>query len=232
VGRAIALRLAADGFAVIVNYRTDGAAAERTRSEAEALGVPASVFQADASSQDDVRKLFAHVRTIYGRLDVLVNSVGMLHEGLFAMTSPSKFMAVLSANLGATVLCTHAALPMMIAKRRGSIVNVSSATATYAPHGLSAYASAKAAINTLTRGVAREVASFGIRVNAVAPTWVDTELIAGLEANAQVAERMKRIPLGRVARAEEVAAVVSALVREDMTYVLGQTITIDGGGSL
>ncbi len=232
IGRAVALRLAADGYAVVVNHRDSTDAAEAVRAEIAQAGVPCTVIRADVTDADAVKALFAEVRGTYGRLDVLVNSAGRLLQGLFAMTPPAKFMRLVNDNLGSAVLCSYAALPLMIKQRSGVIVNVSSSTAFIAPPGLSAYAASKAATNALTRGLAREVAALGIRVNAIAPTWVDTEMVAEIQADPQLAERIKRIPLRRIARAEEIAAIVSALLRDDMTYLLGQTLMVDGGGSL
>jgi 3-oxoacyl-[acyl-carrier protein] reductase len=118
----------------------------------------------------------------------------------------------------------------MVKQRSGAIVNISSTAANGFP-GLSAYGASKAAMNSLTRGLAREVAPLGIRVNAVAPSWTQTEMTESIASNPKVMERIKRIPLGRIARADEVAAVVAALVRDEMSYVIGQTIGVDGGAT-
>ena len=230
IGRAIALRLAADGYRIVVNYRSRDTDAEETRRAVADAGTECTTYRADVSESGDVRTLFEHVRATYGLLDVLVNCAGRVHEALFAMTPPAAFMKVVADNLAATVFCSHAALPLMIKQRSGAIVNVSS-TAANGVAGLTAYGASKAAVNALTRGLAREVAALGIRVNAVAPSWTQTEMTENITSNPKLVERIRRIPVGRIARPEEVAAVVSALVRGEMTYVIGQTIAVDGGGS-
>lgn len=128
-----------------------------------------------------------------------------------------------------TLLCSQLALRLRLRQRKGTIINISS-TATRGPVGLSAYAAGKAAVNSLTASLAREVAGKGIRVNAVAPSWTETDML--VKSNQGVlAEAARRIPPGRFARAEEVASAVSALARDDMSYVVGQVLQLDGGGA-
>jgi 3-oxoacyl-[acyl-carrier protein] reductase len=175
-----------------------------------------------------VRVLFDTIREKHGRLDVLVNNAGRTHVALFALTPPDRFQEVFVDNVMSAVLCTQSALRFMLSQRRGVIINISSGSAFSSPLGLSAYAASKAALNALTKGLAREVAGKGIRVNGIAPSWVETDMT--MQGNRQIENSVQRIPLKRMAKPEEVAAVVSALVREDMSYLLGQTIVLDGGG--
>ena len=229
IGRAICERLARDGYTVVVNYLSRRDAAEEVcRTIHEGAG-RAWHRQADVTKQEEVRALFETIREREGRLDVLINNAGRLHEALFALTPAARFQEILHDNVMGTVLCSQAALRLMLAQRSGRIINISSVSAMRTPAGLSAYAASKAAINALTQCLAREVAALGIRVNALAPSLVETEMT--LTTNPEVLDfRIRRNPLKRMARADEVAAAVSALLREDLTYLVGQVIALDGGG--
>jgi len=228
IGRAISKRLARDGFIVVVNYLTRVADAEETCRQIQSEGGTAWCEQADVTRQEDVRTLFNGIRGRHGRLDVLVNNAGSTYEGLFALTPESKFRDLFEKNVISVVLCSKAAIQMMLPKRKGSIVNLSS-TATRGAAGLSAYAASKAAVDTLTRGLARELAKAGIRINAVAPSWVDTEMLSSSSASG-LEELRKRTAVERFATTDEVAAVVASLVKDDMTYLSGQVIAVNGGG--
>lgn len=231
IGRAISERLARDGYTVVVNFHSRRDAAEETCATILQAGHSAWAVQADVLKPDEVKALFDGIRQRHGRLDLLINNAGRSHEALFALTPPDRFWEILQANIMGTVLCSQAALRLMLRQHKGVIVNISSVAGVRAPVGLSAYASAKAAINALTISMAREVAGRGIRVNAIAPSWVETEMTKRSNRDA-IAEGLRRIPLGRIARAEEVAAAVSAIVRDDMSYLVGQVIVLDGGGVL
>jgi 3-oxoacyl-[acyl-carrier protein] reductase len=231
IGRAICRRLAADGYTVVINYVVRQDAAEETLRGIESSGGRGWICQADVCNSDDVRRMFAEIRRRHGRLDALVNNAGRTHSALFALTSTAKFFEIMEANLKGAVLCSQAALRFMLPRKCGAIVNISSRSGSQPQVGLTAYSASKAALTNLTRGLAREVASRGIRVNGVAPAWTDTEMLD--TANRETLDRAaKHIALGRIARADEVAAVVSALLRPDVTYLIGQTIELDGGGSL
>lgn len=231
IGRAICERLSADGYTVAINYVARRSAAEETCTAIENAGGRAWICQADVCKQEDVRRMFGEVRERHGGLQVLVNNAGRTHSALFALTPPEKFFEILEANLKGAVLCSQAALRLMLPRKSGAIVNVSSRSGSQPQVGLTAYSAAKAALTNLTRGLAREVASKGIRVNGVAPAWTDTEMLD--TANRETLERAaQRIALGRIARAEEVAAAVAALVRPDLSYLIGQTIELDGGGTV
>ncbi len=230
IGRAISMRLARDGFSVVVNYCAREDAARETGEEIERGGGSAWPCQADVTRKEDVQRLFSAVRQKHDSLDVLVNNAGRVHEALFALTPVEQFWQVMQANLMGALLCSQAALRPMIAQRRGVIVNMSSTASLRAPVGLSAYAASKAALNSLTRTLAREVASKGIRVNAVAPSWTATGMLE--DANRKTIQAgVEHLPLGRLNTAEEIASAVSALVRDDMTGLLGQVVPLDGGGT-
>jgi 3-oxoacyl-[acyl-carrier protein] reductase len=230
IGRAICTRLAADGYAVVVNYKSSEDAANETCLDIINRGGQAWACRADVCNADDVRRMFAQIQKQHGRLDVLINNAGQTHSALFALTPPEKFFEIIEANLKGVVLCSQAALRLMLVCKNGIIINISSRSGSQPQVGLTAYSASKAAITNLTRGLAREVASRGIRVNGVAPSWTQTEMLA---SNREAIDRQAaRIALGRIAKPEEVAAAVSALVRPDMSYIIGQMIELDGGGAL
>jgi 3-oxoacyl-[acyl-carrier protein] reductase len=231
IGRAICQRLAADSYTVVINYVARQDAAQETLHSIESSGGRAWICQADVCNPGDVRRMFDEIRRRHGRLDALVNNAGRTYSALFALTPPAKFFEIMEANLKGAVLCSQAALHLMLPRKCGAIINISSRSGSQPQVGLTAYSASKAALTNLTRGLAREVASRGIRVNGVAPAWTDTEMLD--TANRETLDRAARhIALGRIARADEVAAVVSALLRPDITYLIGQTIELDGGGSL
>ena len=231
IGRAICKRLAQDGYIVVINYITREDAAQETHASIENSGGRAWTCQADVCNPDDVRRMFDEIRRRQGRLDALVNNAGRTYSALFALTPPAKFFEVIEANLKGAVLCSQAALRLMLPQKCGAIINISSRSGSQPQVGLTAYSASKAALTNLTRGMAREVASRGIRVNGVAPAWTDTDMLD--TANHEKLNRAAgNIALGRIATADEVAAVVSALLRADMTYLIGQTIELDGGGSV
>jgi 3-oxoacyl-[acyl-carrier protein] reductase len=228
IGREIARRLATEGFDVVVNYRADEASAEQTCAMIREGGGTAWPVQANVSLPADVKRMFAHMRGLASRLDVLVNSAGAVHEALFMLTPPKTFEDILLANVLGAVHCSHAALPIMLRQRAGNIVNISS-TAARGSAGLSAYGAGKAALESLTRSLAREVARMGIRVNAVAPSWTATDMLSSANPG-EDSKFAERTAAGRVAHPAEIASVVAALVRNDMTYVSGQVLGVDGGG--
>ena len=230
IGRAIATRLSTDGYAVVVNYIRQQEAAEDTCHEISRSGGEAWAIQADVSNRQEVSSLFQAVAKRHGRLDVLVNNAGVVYVGLVALTPRERLLEVLNTNLIGTFLCCQAALRIMLPKHKGSIINISSSTAVRNPIGLSAYAASKAGVSSLTKTLAKEVAQKGIRVNAIAPSSTDTEML-GMAEQQSVAEMAGRVALGRPASPEEIAAVVSALAREDMTYLIGQVLEVDGGGA-
>ena len=227
IGRAICLRMAQEGYRIIVNYRTRADAAEEVCQAIVAAGGTARAFAADVTDPEAVRALFVSISETEGRLDVLVNNAGQAYEGLFVLTPPEQTLARIDANLRGVVLCSHAALRLMLRQKSGVVVNISSGSAFRGPVGLSAYAASKAAMNSLTQSMAREVAARGIRVNAVAPSWVDTEMTAPMQKKLE--ETLKNIPLKRMGTADEVAAAVVLVCRDDMSYYTGQVLVLNGG---
>ncbi|HEX4991709.1 MAG TPA: 3-oxoacyl-[acyl-carrier-protein] reductase [Rubrobacteraceae bacterium] len=228
IGRAVALRLAAEGANVAISYRSNDDAAQETAEAVREAGVECAVFKGDVASPEDVQVLFEGVRGTFGRLDILVNNAGVTRDNLLMRMKEEEFDEVLRTNLGGTYLCTRAALRPMIRARWGRIVNVSSVVGLVGNAGQANYAASKAGIIGFTKSVAREVAQRGITANAVAPGYVETELTGSLPENVKEAIRTQ-VPMGRFGEAEEVAEVVTFLAGEGAGYVTGQTIAVDGG---
>jgi len=170
----------------------------------------------------------ARILAAHQRLDVLVNNAGTHHDSLLATMPPAAWAGVLSANLDSVFHGCQAALPTMISQRGGRIVNIASLSALLAPAGQTNYAAAKAGVVALTQSLAKEVARMGITVNAVCPGYIETEALAGLEAEQKKAAQAK-IPMRRFGRPEEVAAVVRFLACAEASYLTGSSVKVDGG---
>ena len=228
IGRAVAVRLAAEGANVAISYRSNDDAAQETAEAVREAGVECEVFKGDVASPEDVQVLFGGVSDAFGRLDILVNNAGVTRDNLIMRMKEEEFDEVLRTNLGGTYLCTRAALRPMIRARWGRIVNVSSVVGLVGNAGQANYAASKAGIIGFTKSVAREVAQRGITANAVAPGYVETELTGSLPENVKETIRTQ-VPMGRFGEAQEVAEVVTFLAGEGAGYVTGQTIAVDGG---
>jgi 3-oxoacyl-[acyl-carrier protein] reductase len=231
IGRATAEAFAREGAAVGFNYSRaeDEAEAQETLAVLRAAGVPAHAARADVSDADAVARLFPELRDVLGGApDVLVNNAAITHDAPLMMVAEEAWDRVLATNLKGAYLCCRAALRGMIAGKGGRIVNVVSPAAFFGQEGASSYAASKAGVVALTKSLAREVARFGITVNAVSPGLVDTHLLAGL-AEARRREMERQIPMGRLATAAEVAAGILFLASPAASYVTGTTLHVDGG---
>lgn len=228
IGRAIALCLAEEGANVAVIYAGNTAAAEETQKAIAEKGGQAIAIQCDVASEDAVTAMMKQVKEQFGSIDILVNNAGITRDGLLMRMKTSDWQAVLDTNLTGTFFCTKAVTKIMMKQRSGAIVNLTSVVGLTGNAGQANYAAAKSGIIGFTKSVAKELASRGIRVNAVAPGCIDTDMTAVL-SDAVKDEMLKTIPLGRVAQPEEVAKAVLFLVSDCASYITGQVLNVDGG---
>ncbi len=228
IGRAIALCLAEEGANVAVIYAGNTAAAEETQKAIAEKGGQAIAIQCDVANEDAVTAMMKQVKEQFGSIDILVNNAGITRDGLLMRMKTSDWQAVLDTNLTGTFFCTKAVTKIMMKQRSGAIVNLTSVVGLTGNAGQANYAAAKSGIIGFTKSVAKELASRGIRVNAVAPGCIDTDMTAVL-SDAVKDEMLKIIPLGRVAQPEEVAKAVLFLVSDCASYITGQVLNVDGG---
>jgi NAD(P)-dependent dehydrogenase (short-subunit alcohol dehydrogenase family) len=233
IGAATVAALAARGYDVALAYRQDAAAAERVAAQAGAGGARCLAVQADVTREEDVERLFASAAEV-GPVCGLVSNAGLTgHIGQLADTPVDIIRRVIDVNLTGAVLCARTAARMMSTTRGGAggaIVNVSSAAATLgSPHEYVHYAAAKAGVEALTVGLAKELAAEGVRVNAVAPGIVDTEIHAAAGEPDRARTAAERIPLGRAAQADEITPAILWLLGPEAAYTTGAVIRIAGG---
>ena len=227
IGRAIALRLAADGARVGLNYQTNTAAAQETADAIQAAGGEAQLLPANVAERAAVDAMVAGVVKQWGRLDILVNNAGITRDGLLLRMGEDDWDAVLDTNLRGAFLCAKAAVRPML-RTGGRIINISSVVGQTGNAGQANYAAAKAGLIGFTMALAREVASRNVTVNAVAPGYITTDMTAGIKP--EYTERLlQMIPLARLGKPEEVADLVAFLASDRAAYITGQTIRVDGG---
>ena len=228
IGRAISLELAAGGASVIVNYLRSADAADDVVAAIQAGGGGATALQADVSDADAVAALFKEITARYGTLDILVNNAGMTRDNVIMMMKPEDFDSVLATNLRSCWLCCKAAARIMMRKRTGSIINITSVVGIAGNGGQTNYAASKAGILGLTKSLAKELAVRGVRVNAVAPGFVETDMTIDLSDEIRQ-KAIEAIPLGRMGEPQDIADAVAYLASPAAAYITGQTLVVDGG---
>ncbi|WP_338834656.1 3-oxoacyl-[acyl-carrier-protein] reductase [Moorella humiferrea] len=231
IGRAAAMALAGAGARVVVNYVRQAAAAEEVAAAIKDNGGEAIAVAGDVGDYEEAKNLIQTAVEHFGRLDILVNNAGIARDGLAARLKPEDWEAVLRTNLTGVFNCCQAALKPMLRQRYGRIINVTSVVGLRGNAGQVNYAAAKAGIIGFTKSLAKEVASRGILVNAVAPGFIATEMTAVLQEGLKE-EFYRHIPLGRPGTAEEIADVILFLASPASRYITGQVIVVDGGLTL
>jgi NAD(P)-dependent dehydrogenase (short-subunit alcohol dehydrogenase family) len=235
IGRAIALRLARDGWAVAVNDVAPGRAAA-VAAEVAALGARGAAVVADVGDREAARRMVAETVATLGAVDLLVNNAGLCRLGAVAEFSEADWRATFRVNVDGVFFCSQAVLPHMLARRRGSIVNLASWSGKAGAAYFGAYCASKFAVIGLTQSLAKEVAAQGVRVNAVCPGIVEgTEMRERVDAESRAlgrptsTDRVGWIPMGRLAEADDVAGVVAFLASDDARYMTGQAVNVTGG---
>ena len=228
IGRAIALTLAEAGADVAVNYAGNAAAAEEVAAEIRKMGRRALILQGDVSQTEAAAAMLDAVVAEFGRCDILVNNAGITRDGLLMRMKEEDWDAVLNTNLKGVYNCTKAAIKYMMKQKSGKIVNIASVVGIMGNAGQANYAAAKAGCIGFTKSVAKEVASRGITVNAVAPGLIATDMTSVLPEKV-VEEMAAGIPLKRAGQPVDVAKAVLFLVSDDAAYITGQTLNVDGG---
>lgn len=231
IGRATALALADCGAAVTINYRQSESSAELLRKQIVSNGGRAIALQADVTAAPDIEALVKRTTEEFGPVDILVNNAGSLIERLRILDlTEQRWDEVMDLNLKSAFLCCKAVVASMMERKTGAIINLSSiAGRNGGALGSIHYSTAKGGLITFTKGLARELAPFGVRVNAVSPGVIDTPYHEQFSSPEMMKNYVNAIPLGRVGRAEEVAKVIAFLASDAASYLAGETIEINGG---
>ena len=225
IGRACALELGKAGYDVVINYAGNAEAAAKTVEDIKALGVNAEAYKFDVSNKEEVDNAIAEIIEKFGRIDVLVNNAGITRDDLFIRMNEDKWTAVINTNLNSAYYVSKPVVKLMMKQRSGSIVSTTSVVGLYGNPGQANYSAAKAGLVGFTKSLAKELGVRGIRVNAVAPGFIATDMTKDL---GNTDEYMKMIPLKRMGQAEDIAKAVKFLA-VDADYVTGQVLQVDGG---
>ena len=231
LGRAVCLELAAGGANVVLCYAGSENAAKETVAACEALGAKAVAVRCNVADSGEVKALMDAAIQAFGRIDILVNNAGITRDGLLMMMKEADFDAVIDTNLKGTFLCMKAVSRQMMKQRYGRIVNLSSVVGLRGNAGQVNYAASKAGVIGMTKSLAKELASRGVTVNAVAPGFMETDMTSAMPKAARTAT-LAAIPMGRMGAAENVAKAVAFLASEEAGYITGQVLAVDGGMSM
>lgn len=228
IGRAICLELARQGAAVVFSYAGNQQAAQETETACAVLGAKVRGVQADVADAAAVKELFDGVIKEFGRVDILVNNAGITRDGLIMLMKEADFDQVVETNLKGAFLCSKAVARPMMKQRFGRIINLCSVVGLRGNAGQVNYAASKAGIIGITKSLAKELATRGITVNAVAPGFIDTDMTAALPESARTG-LLGTIPMGKLGRPEDVASAVAFFAADAAEYITGQVLCVDGG---
>ena len=228
IGRAVALEMAARGAAVVVNYNSSPDKAEEVVKEIEAAGGKAAAFQADVSDFAAAGNLVKFAVETFGDLHILVNNAGITRDTVIMMMSEENWDAVIATNLKSTFNCSKAAVKHMMRKRYGRIINIASVAGQMGNPGQTNYSASKAGQIGFTKALAREIAARNITVNAIAPGFVETEILDAMPEGTLEAA-LKLVPLARTGQPEEIGYAVAFLASDQAGYITGQVLGVDGG---
>lgn len=228
IGREIALEMAREGANVAINYAGSEAKALEVAEEIKALGREAITIQADVSSSESVESMVKQTIEAFGRLDILVNNAGITKDNLMMRMKEADWDDVININLKGVFLCTKAVTRQMMKQRSGRIINISSIVGVSGNAGQANYVAAKSGVIGLTKTTAKELASRGITVNAIAPGFITTDMTDKLNDETK-SEMLKQIPLARLGEPIDIAKTALFLASEDSRYMTGQTLHVDGG---
>lgn len=228
IGRACVLRLAQDGYDVAFCYSSQADAAESVRKEAAEYGTRIFAAQADVADADSARALVKQVSEELGSVDTLVTSAGVVRDNPLLLMTDEQWRQTLDVNLTGTYNLCRAVVFDMLKRRSGSIVTLSSVAGVYGTPTQSNYSATKAGIIGFTKSLAKEVGQYGIRANAVAPGFIETDMVADLDADYRN-KMVERVPLRRMGTADEVAELVAFLASDKAAYITGSVVQIDGG---
>lgn len=225
IGKACAIELAKAGCDVVITYAGNSAAAEKTVEELKALGSNSDSYKFDVSNQAEVDEAITKIIEKYGRIDILLNNAGITRDDLFIRMDAEKWNAVINTNLNSAFYVSKPVVKLMMKQRSGAIINTSSVVGLYGNPGQANYSAAKAGLIGFTKSLAKELGSRGIRVNAVCPGFIETDMTKDLP---NMDEYLKAISLRRLGQAEDIAKAVKFLAL-DADYVTGQALEVDGG---
>jgi len=228
IGKAICLLFAEEGAKVIANFSKDVNAAEDLLLKAKSKGLSMGLFKADVTRFDQVKEMVEEAFAQYGRIDILVNNVGLIRDNFLMLMSDEDWDSLIKTNLNSLFYCCKTVIRKMIPQRRGKIINISSISGILGTSGQTNYSTTKGGIISFTKSLARELGSFNIHVNAIAPGLIESEVISKMPKE-KVEAIIKSTSLGRIGKPEEVAQAVLFLASEKSDYITGQTIIVDGG---
>jgi 3-oxoacyl-[acyl-carrier protein] reductase len=228
IGRSVAIDLAKAGAKVVINYAGNVAAAQEAEQLIKAAGGEVLLIQGDVSNAEAVDTMVTQIMDQFGRIDILVNNAGITRDNLLMRMKEADWDAVMNINLKGIFNCTKAVSRIMMKQKSGKIINMTSVVGLTGNAGQANYAAAKAGVIGFTKSMAKELASRGITVNAIAPGFIATDMTAVLSEQIK-SELVTKIPLGRLGSPEDISAAVLFLVSEAANYITGQTLNVDGG---